>query len=177
MSLLKLYLMFLKIGSLMIGGGYSMLPLLIRELVERNRIITEDELTDYMAVAQCTPGVIAVNTATFVGYKVRKLIGSIVATLGVITVPMVLITLIAAVLKPLMQYEIVGHIFAGIRLAVCALITASVYKLFKKSVTNVTTFALFLLAFLFVAVGGVSPVFIVLGAAIVGLAWGGLKRC
>ena len=177
MSLLKLYLMFLKIGSLMIGGGYSMLPLFIRELVERNRIITEDELTDYMAVAQCTPGVIAVNTATFVGYKVRKLIGSIVATLGVITVPMVLITLIAAVLKPLMQYEIVGHIFAGIRLAVCALITASVYKLFKKSVTNVTTFALFLLAFLFVAVGGVSPVFIVLGAAIVGLAWGGLKRC
>ena len=177
MSLLKLYLMFLKIGSLMIGGGYSMLPLLIRELVERNRIITEDELTDYMAVAQCTPGVIAVNTATFVGYKVRKLVGSIVATLGVITVPMVLITLIAAVLKPLMQYEIVGHIFAGIRLAVCALITASVYKLFKKSVTNVTTFALFLLAFLFVAVGGVSPMFIVLGAAIVGLAWGGLKRC
>ena len=177
MSLLKLYLMFLKIGSLMIGGGYSMLPLLIRELVERNRIITEDELTDYMAVAQCTPGVIAVNTATFVGCKVRKLVGSIVATLGVITVPMVLITLIAAVLKPLMQYEIVGHIFAGIRLAVCALITASVYKLFKKSVTNVTTFALFLLAFLFVAVGGVSPVFIVLGAAIVGLAWGGLKRC
>ena len=177
MSLWKLYLMFLKIGSLMIGGGYSMLPLLIRELVERNRIITEDELTDYMAVAQCTPGVIAVNTATFVGYKVRKLIGSIVATLGVITVPMVLITLIAAVLKPLMQYEIVGHIFAGIRLAVCALITASVYKLFKKSVTNVTTFALFLLAFLFGAVGGVSPVVIVLGAAIVGLAWGGLKRC
>ncbi len=177
MSLFKLYLMFLKIGSLMIGGGYSMLPLLIRELVERNGIITEDELTDYMAVAQCTPGVIAVNTATFVGYKVRKLIGSIVATLGVITVPTILIILIAAVLKPLMEYEIVEHIFAGIRLAVCALITASVYKLFRKSVTNVTTFVLFLLAFLFVAVGGVSPVFIVLGAAITGLAWGGLKKC
>ena len=177
MSLFKLYLMFLKIGSLMIGGGYSMLPLLIRELVERNKIITEDELTDYMAVAQCTPGVIAVNTATFVGYKVKKVIGSVVATLGVITVPTILIMLIAAVLKPLMEYEIVKHIFAGIRLAVCALITASVYKLFKKSVTNITTFALFLLAFLFVAVGGVSPVFIVLGAAITGLAWGGLKKC
>jgi chromate transporter len=177
MSLFKLYLMFLKIGSLMIGGGYSMLPLLIRELVERNKIITEDELTDYMAVAQCTPGVIAVNTATFVGYKVKKVIGSVVATLGVITVPTILIMLIAAVLKPLMEYEIVEHIFAGIRLAVCALITASVYKLFKKSVTNITTFALFLLAFLFVAVGGVSPVFIVLGAAITGLAWGGLKKC
>ncbi len=177
MSLIKLYFLFFKIGSLMIGGGYSMLPLLIRELVEKNQIITEDELTDYMAVAQCTPGVIAVNTATFVGYKQRKLLGSVVATLGVVTVPVLLITLIAAALKPLMQYEIVGHIFAGVRLAVCVLITASVYKLFKKSVTNVTTFLLFLLAFLFVAVGGVSPVFVVLGAAITGLAWGGLKRC
>ena len=177
MTLWKLYLMFLKIGSLMIGGGYSMLPLLIRELVERHKIITEDELTDYMAVAQCTPGVIAINTATFVGYKVRRVPGAIIASLGVITVPMILITLIAAVLKELMQYPIVGHIFAGVRLAVCALITASVYKLFKKSVSNVTTFALFLLAFLFVAVGGVSPVFIVLGAAITGLAWGGLKKC
>lgn len=177
MSLFKLYVMFLKIGSLMIGGGYSMLPLLIRELVERHQIITEDELTDYMAVAQCTPGVIAVNTATFVGYKVRRVRGAIVATLGVITVPMILIVLIAAVLRGLMQYPIVEHIFAGIRLAVCALITAAVYKLYKKTVKNPTTFILFLLAFLFVTVGGVSPVFIVLGAAIVGLAWRGLKRC
>lgn len=177
MSLWKLYLMFLKIGSLMIGGGYSMLPLLIRELVERHKIITEDELTDFMAVAQCTPGVIAINTATFVGYKVKRVSGAIVASLGVITVPLILITIIAAALQSLAQFEIVGHIFAGIRLAVCALITASVYKLFKKSVTNITTFILFLLAFLFVAVGGISPVFIVLGAAIVGLAWGGLKKC
>ena len=177
MSLWKLYLMFLKIGSLMIGGGYSMLPLLIRELVERHKIITEDELTDFMAVAQCTPGVIAINTATFVGYKVKRVTGAIVASLGVITVPLILITVIAAALQSLAQFEIVGNIFAGIRLAVCALITASVYKLFKKSVTNITTFILFLLAFLFVAVGGVSPVFIVFGAAIVGLAWGGLKKC
>lgn len=177
MNLWKLYSMFLKIGSLMIGGGYSMLPLLIRELVERHKIITEDELTDFMAVAQCTPGVIAINTATFVGYKVRRVRGAIVASIGVITVPVILITLIAALLQSLAQYPIVGHIFAGIRLAVCALITASVYKLFKKSVTNVTTFALYLLAFLFVAIGGISPVFIVLGAAIIGLAWGGLKRC
>ena len=177
MSLIKLFVMFLKIGSLMIGGGYSMLPLLIRELVERHQIITEDELTDYMAVAQCTPGVIAINTATFVGYKVRRVRGAIVASLGVITVPMILIVLIAAVLKGLMQYPIVEHIFAGIRLAVCALITASVYKLFKKTVKNPTTFILFLLAFLFVTVGGVSPVFVVIGAAIVGLSWGGLRRC
>ena len=169
--------MFLKIGSLMIGGGYSMLPLLIRELVERHQIITEDELTDYMAVAQCTPGVIAINTATFVGYKVRRVSGAIVASLGVVLVPMILILVIAAVLQNFASYPIVQHVCAGIRIAVCALIAAAVYKLFKKTVVNLTSFILFLLAFLFVAVGGVSPVFIVISAGIVGLAWGWLKRC
>lgn len=177
MSLLKLFFLFVKIGAMMIGGGYSMLPLLIRELVEKNKVVTEDELTDYMAVAQCTPGVIAINTATFVGYKVKRVVGAIVASLGVILVPMILITVIAAVLQSFASYPIVQHIFAGIRIAVCALIAAAIYKLFKKSVTNLTGFLMFLLAFLLVAVGGVSPVFIVIGAGIVGLAWGWMKRC
>ncbi len=177
MSLWKLFILYVKIGAMMIGGGYSMLPLLIRELVEKTHLITEDELTDYMAVAQCTPGVIAINTATFVGYKVRRVIGAIVASLGVILVPMILIIIIAAVLQNFASYPIVQHVFAGIRIAVCALITAAVYKLFKKTVINLTSFILFLLAFLFVAVGGVSPVFVVLGAGIVGLAWGWMKRC
>ena len=177
MSLWKLFLMFVKIGSMMIGGGYSMLPLLVRELVEKNKVITEDELTDYMAVAQCTPGVIAINTATFVGYKVKRVRGAIVASLGVVLVPMILIMVIAAVLQNFASYPIVQHVFAGIRIAVCALIAAAVYKLFKKTVVNLTSFILFLLAFLFVAVGGVSPVFIVIGAGIVGLAWGWMKRC
>ena len=146
MSLWKLFFMFVKIGSMMIGGGYSMLPLLVRELVERNHIITEDELTDYMAVAQCTPGVIAINTATFVGYKVRRVIGAIVASLGVILVPMLLIIIIAAVLQNFASYPIVQHVFAGIRIAVCALIAAAVYKLFKKTVVNATSFVIFILA-------------------------------
>jgi chromate transporter len=177
MKLTKLFFMFVRIGSMMIGGGYSMLPLLIRELVDRNKIITEDELTDYMAVAQCTPGVIAINVATFIGYKVRRVKGAVVASLGVILVPIILIVLIAALLQSIAGFAIVQHIFAGIRIAVCALITASVYKLYRKTVVNPTTFAMFLLAFLFVVVGGISPVFVVLGAAVVGLAWGGLKRC
>ena len=177
MSLLKLFFLFVKIGSMMIGGGYSMLPLLIRELVEKHQIITEDELTDYMAVAQCTPGVIAINTATFVGYKVKKVRGAIVASIGVVLVPMILIVLIAAVLQNFASYPIVQHIFAGIRIAVCALIAAAIYKLFKKTVVNLTAFILFLTAFLMVAVGGISPVFVVIGAAVCGLAWGWMKRC
>ena len=177
MKLSKLFFMFVRISAMMIGGGYSMLPLLIRELVDRNKIITEDELTDYMAVAQCTPGVIAINVATFVGYKVRRIKGAVIASLGVILVPVILIVLIAALLQSIAGYAIVRHIFSGIRIAVCALITASVYKLYRKSVVNPTTFLMFLLSFLLVTIGGISPVFIVLGAAIVGLAWGGFKRC
>ena len=90
---------------------------------------------------------------------------------------MILIIVIAALLQNFASYPIVQHVFAGIRIAVCALIAAAVWKLFKKTVVNGTSFALFLLAFLFVAVGGVSPVFIVIGAGIVGLAWGWMKRC
>lgn len=177
MSLWKLYVIFLKIGSLMIGGGYSMLPLLLRELVEKHKLVTEDDILNYFAVAQCTPGVIAVNTATFVGHRVRKLAGAIVATLGVITVPCLLILLISMVLMNFMDIPIVAHIFAGVRLAACALIASAVWKLFRKTVTDLKSILLFLGAFLFVAVGDISPIFVVLGAAIVGLAWGGMKRC
>lgn len=177
MSLLNLYLTFLKIGSLMIGGGYSMLPLLIRELVERKKIVTEDELTDYMAVSQCTPGVIAINTATFIGYRVKKTAGAIIATLGVITVPMILIVCISALLTNFAHIQIVQYIFMGVRIAVCALIAAAVWKLFKKSVTDLPSALLFAAAFLFITIADVSPVFIVLGAAIVGLAWGRSKQC
>jgi Chromate transport protein ChrA len=170
MSLLKLYLMFLKIGSLMIGGGYSMLPLLIRELVERNRIITEDELTDYMAVAQCTPGVIAVNTATFVGYKVRKLIGSIVATLGVIFPSVVIITVIAGVLKTFAEVPAVKSAFAGIRVCVCVLIFNAVLKLWKKAVVDKATLVLFLIVFLLSVFFKISPVWFVVLCAAAGIA-------
>ena len=116
-DLLNLYLVFVKIGAFMFGGGYSMLPLLTRELVDNRQWVDETELLDYFAIAQCTPGIIAVNTATFVGQKRRGFIGGLVATLGVITVPILLILLIAALLVGFWQHPVVNHAFAGIRVA------------------------------------------------------------
>ena len=177
MSLWKLYLMFLKIGSLMIGGGYSMLPLLIRELVERHKIITEDELTDYMAVAQCTPGVIAVNTATFIGGKRKGVPGALLATLGVVTPSVIIITVIAAFVKNFQHIEAVQWAFEGIRAAVVALIASAVLKLGKKTLVDVGAVAIFLIVAALAIVTDLSPVIFVVAAGAVGLLLkGGTKR-
>ncbi|MDD3401235.1 MAG: chromate transporter [Eubacteriales bacterium] len=171
----QLYFTFLKIGSLMLGGGYSMLPLLVRELVDKKKWTTEEELLNYFSVAQCTPGVIAVNTATFVGYKLKGIWGAILATLGIITVPFALIVLIAVALSSVWEYQLVQNIFAGVRIAVAALIISAVIRLFSKSIKDWFSVLLCVAAFALMVFAGVSPIFIVLGAAIVALVWGRVK--
>jgi chromate transporter len=126
---LELFLTFAKIGVITFGGGMAMLPFLQRDIVENKQWICEGELTDCFAVGQCTPGIIAVNTATFVGYKQAGNPGGIVATLGVVFPSVVIITLIAAFLQQFSHIEWVIHAFAGIRACVCALIFHSVLKL------------------------------------------------
>ncbi len=137
--LIDLFLTFAKIGVMTIGGGLTMLPLLQREIVDRTKWATEEELLDYYAIAQCTPGIIAVNTAMFVGSKQRKAAGGIVATLGMIFPSVVIITVIAAVLAEFAHYPVVQNAFLGIRAAVCALMFNTVIKLFKKSVKGIVT--------------------------------------
>ena len=132
--LFDLFRAFFTIGALTFGGGYAMLPMLEREIVSKHKWATNEELLNYFAIGQCTPGVIAVNTATFVGYKVKGVIGGIVATLGVVAPSILIITVIAMVLQNFMDIVWVQHAFAGIRVAVCALITISVVKLFKSNV-------------------------------------------
>ena len=97
--LIDLYLTFTKVGSMMFGGGYAMLPILQREIVDNKKWATTEQLTDYYAVGQCTPGVIAVNTATFIGAQQAGIAGGVAATLGVVTVPAILILIIAAFLR------------------------------------------------------------------------------
>ena len=171
-----LFWSFCKIGAFMFGGGYSMLPLLTRELVDRRHWTTEDELLDYFAIAQCTPGIIAVNTATFVGQKLDGLLGAAAATLGVITVPMLLILLIASVLAPFWSLPAMVHAFAGIRAAVAALIAAAVVRLCKASVKNWFGVALCALSFVIVALLGQSPVIVVAGAALAGILAGRIPQ-
>ncbi|MBQ2769682.1 MAG: chromate transporter [Clostridia bacterium] len=169
---LELFLTFAKIGAFMFGGGYAMLPLLERELIEKKGWTTQEDILNYFAIAQCTPGVIAVNTATFVGHKQKGVVGGIVATVGVIFVPMIIILTIALALQAFWGHPLVARIFSGIRIAVAALIVSAVIKLFKSSVKNWFGIVLCLLAFCAIAFLDVSPVVVVILAALSGLVYG-----
>lgn len=171
-DLCELVVSFFKIGIMTFGGGYAMLPMLQRELVENRKWVTEEEILNYFAIGQCTPGVIAVNTATFVGYKRCKIPGAIFATIGVVLPSMIIITVIAAVLSNFAHIPAVQHAFAGIRIAVSALIVASVIKLIKTNVKSIAQIIIAVAAFVLVAVLGQNPVFAVIGAAVAGLCLG-----
>ena len=134
--LVSLFLTFARIGVCTFGGGYAMLPILQRELVEDKKWATETELADYYAVGQCTPGIIAVNTATFVGRSQAGIAGGVVATLGLVFPSLVIIMVIAAFLQNFMHLEFVIHAFNGVRAGVVALILSSVIKLFKNAVMD-----------------------------------------
>lgn len=166
----ELFLAFARVGVMTFGGGYAMIPILEREIVDRHCWATEEELMDYYAVGQCTPGVIAVNTATFIGYKYAGVPGGIVATLGVIFPSVVIITLIAGILTSFADVPAVKSAFAGIRVCVCVLIFNAVVKLWKKAVVDKATLVMFLAVFLLSVFLDISPVvFVVLcaGAGIV----------
>ena len=141
---LDLFLTFAKVGVCTFGGGYAMLPILQREVVENKGWATEEELTDYFAIGQCTPGVIAVNTATFIGYKYKGVIGGILTTLGVVFPSLIIITLIAAFLSNFAHIPAVQHALAGVNACVVALIASSVIKLGKSTVKDGPTVFIYL---------------------------------
>ena len=174
-ELFDLFWTFCKIGALTFGGGYAMLPLIQREIVENKKWSTEKEILDYYAVGQCTPGVIAVNTATFIGYKLRGIIGGIVATLGVIFPSIVIILIIADFLQNFADLAIVQSAFAGIRVAVVALIITTVVKLIKSSIKDYLGVIIAIIAFVISAFIGLSPVYVVIAAALTGFISKGLR--
>ena len=121
-DLFELYITFAKIGSITFGGGYAMLPILQREIVENKKWESDEDLLDYFAVGQCTPGIIALNVSTFIGNKRKGTIGGIVASLGFITIPIALLLVISIFLNNFADYAIVKNAFAGVRVCVCVLI-------------------------------------------------------
>ena len=163
-----LFMTFCRIGGLTFGGGYAMLPMLQKEVVESRQWVTEEELLDYYAVGQCTPGIIAVNTATFIGYKQRGILGAISATAGVVFPSLIIIMAIAAFLENFTEILWVQHAFNGIRVAVCVLILSAVMKLWKSSVVNKISVLIVALTFFLGAFVTVSPILIVSGAILVG---------
>lgn len=150
---LDLFLTFARVGVCTFGGGYAMLPVLQREIVDKKSWATEEELTDYYAIGQCTPGVIAVNTATFVGRTHKGIAGGIIATLGVVFPSVVIILAIAAFLQNFLDIPTVNHAFAGVRACVCALILSSVLKLRKTTIIDLPTAVIFTLVLALAAAG------------------------
>ena len=168
-ELISLFTTFFRIGLFTFGGGYAMLPLIQREVVEKYKWATEDEVMDYYAVGQCTPGVIAVNVGTFIGYKRKGILGGIAATLGVVCPSIIIISIIAACLTHFSDNSYVQHALAGIRIAVCALVSVSIFKLFKKGIVDAVTAIIAAVVFVVMRLISLSPVISVVAAAIVGI--------
>lgn len=170
MSLWKIFRTFAEMGAVCFGGGYAMLSLVQRVVVEEHAWATEEELMDYYAIGQCTPGVIAVNVSTFIGHKLRGLPGAIAASLGFITPSILIITLIAAFLESFASNVYVAHALAGIRVCVCVLILNSVLALGKKAIKNPLSWIIFLVSAGLAAFTKVPTVVLILGAGMVGYA-------
>ena len=171
-KLLHLFLMFAKIGGFTFGGGYAMLPLLQAEIVKKRRWATDEELLDLYSIGQCTPGIISVNVATFMGYRQAGIAGACAATLGMVMPSLIIITLLAAVLDRYMHNRYVSYAFAGIRICVVALILDIIYDLWKKGITDYKGAGIFAGALLLLLGFNLSAVWIVILAGIAGL---GLK--
>ena len=169
MKLLSLFLSFVKVGVLTFGGGYAMIPILEREIVDRQGWASSEELMDYYAVGQCTPGVIAVNTATFIGYKTAGNPGGVIATLGVVFPSFVIISVVAGILTRFADIPAVKSAFAGIRVCVCVLIFNSVLKLYRSAVIDKATLAVFLLVLAGSFFFSLSPVLLVVCSALAGI--------
>ena len=168
MELLKLFLAFAKIGAVTFGGGYAMLPILQRDIVSKHKWATEEELLDYFAIGQCTPGIIAVNTATFVGFKQKGVLGSIFATIGVVFPSFVIISIITAFVTNYADIPAVRYAFNGIRVCVCVLIFNSILKLSKGSLIDKWTYIIFLAVFLLSLFLDISAAVLVLIAGFAG---------
>lgn len=164
----ELIVTFFKMGLFTFGGGYAMLPLLQREVVEKKGWATEQELLDYYAIGQSTPGIIAVNTASFIGYFQAGIPGAILATIGLVLPSIIIILLVASVLHRYTDLPTLQHAFAGIRVAVSALVSFSIYRLGKAGIIDTFAFIWAILTFLAIAFFNISPLWIVVSSFVIG---------
>jgi chromate transporter len=171
-----LFLTFARIGLFTFGGGYAMLPMIQREVVETKHWATDEQLVDYYAVGQCTPGVFAVNIASFVGFRQRGILGGLAATLGIISPSLVIIVSIAPVVAYFAEYQTIQRAMAGVRACVVALIANAIAKLWKTGVVDVYGVVICAGAFVLAVIFSVSPVYIVIAAALLGIIKGKAAR-
>lgn len=169
-TLWTLFITFFKIGAFTFGGGYAMIPLVQAEIVDKKGWITEEEFINIIAIAEATPGVIAVNTATFVGYKIQRVKGSLLSTLGVVLPSFVIISVISLFFEQFIALKWVGYAFQGIRAGVVILILGAVVRMGKGVPKNAFVLILALAAFLLASFTGINVIFVILGGALLGIA-------
>lgn len=173
---LDLFLTYAKVGAMTFGGGYAMLPILKREMVDRKGWVTEDDLIDCYAIGQCTPGVIAVNAATLIGYKKKGFLGALCATVGVITPPILIIICVASVIQAYSGNIYVKHALAGMNAAICAVIALTVFGLLKKTWKDPASVVIGLAVFALTMAFDIPTVLTVVAAAVVGVVISKVKK-
>lgn len=169
LQLFDLYFSFAKIGTFTIGGGLAMMPMMQKELIEKRHWITEEDLIDYYAVGQSTPGIVAVNVATFVGFRQVGIIGGIFATLGMVTPSLVIIMILAKFINSISDYPIAQKALRGINVAVAALMTSVIVKFAKKTIKKITNAIFMLISFSLVFFLKVPSFYIIITALIIGV--------
>lgn len=171
-----LFCTWFKIGLFTFGGGYAMLPLIEKEIIEKHHWATQDEVLDYYAIGQCTPGIIAVNTATFIGYYQKGILGGIVSTLGVVAPSIVIITIIATLLPTFQDLPVVKHALSGISIGVCILMVTSILKLWKGSVKDKVGIFIFCLSLTIAFIFRTATVWVIILAGVCGLIFSNIKK-
>jgi chromate transporter len=171
-----IFLTFARVGGLTFGGGYAMLPILQKEVVEKRKWVSEADVMDYYAISQCMPGIIAVNTSLFIGNKIRRAGGSIAAALGVVFPSLVIIMLIAAFINNFSHLPLVQNAFAGIRVCVFVLIINAILKLGKSAIKDWVSGVMCLAIFLLTVLSSISPIILVVAAGLLGVVFKGVRR-
>lgn len=165
----QLFWSFFRVGALTFGGGYAMLPILEAEVVDRRHWIKDEELLNFYAIAQSTPGVIVVNTATFIGFTEAGYRGAVVATIGVIAPSIIIIILLALFMNGMGDNPVLAKALYGINIAVTALLVSALVRLGKKSITSIPNTVLAAASFVLVQFLGISTIFVILAAALLGV--------
>jgi chromate transporter len=166
---LQLFLTFLKIGAFTFGGGYAMIPIIQKEIVEKRKWITDDDILEIIAIAESTPGPIAINSATFVGYRVAGFFGAFFATLGVVLPSFVIILLISFVLREFQHINAVQYAFNGIRAGVLALLIKALVSMYKKAPKGIFSYILMGASFVLAAFTEINVIFVIIGCGLAGL--------
>ena len=168
-KLWKLFITFFKIGAFTFGGGYAMIPLIQREVSEKNKWITDEEILEVVAIAESTPGPIAINSATFVGYKICGFWGSFFCTLGVVLPSFLIILCISGILELVKDYRVVKYAFMGIRAGVVALVIKALIKMYKACPKSVVSYIIMGLSFVFAVFTDISMIYVIILCAVIGL--------